>query len=383
MRDSREDGGTMRPGPKPVRAMSRRSFLRCAALCGGCAAAGVFGAPAKAPVEGREATYWESMPDGATRCLLCPNLCRRTSGQTGQCRTRTNRGGRWHTLTYGNPCVIHEDPLTKNPLYHVDPGASAIGVATAGCNLSCKYCQNWDISQVGPDRTQNMALSPVELVAKVKDRGLKWLTYSYTEPVVYYEYAMEAARLARREGMRVAAVTAGYIRPEPLAAMIKAVDAFSITLKGHDEAFYREVCGCSMQDVLRTLQAVAASSCWLEVVYLAVPGLNDSAEACRTIAGHVAKLGREVPLHILRFSPAYKLGNLPRTPLQTMERARDVARASGLKYVYLDLPGHADANTVCPRCGKTLIERAGFAVVSNRVRNKSCPSCSTRIPGLL
>jgi pyruvate formate lyase activating enzyme len=381
MRDPGEDGRQLTPLAGGT--LTRREFIRRAALCAGCAAVGGGAGPRPGVPAAKAALYWESLPGGATRCLLCPNLCTRASGQTGQCRTRVNRDGRWQTLTHGNPCVIREDHLSKNPLYHVDPGAVAIGVATAGCNLACKYCQNWDISQVGPESTHNMDLSPEALVAKTKQRGLKWLTFSYTEPVVYFEYAMDAARLAHREGIRVAAVTAGYIRPEPLADMMKAVDAFSITLKGHNDAFYREVCGCPMENVLATLRSVAGSSRWLEVVYLPVPGLNDSPEAAEEIAARVAALGRDIPLHILRFSPAFKLTNLPRTPLKTLELARDAARSAGLKYVYLDLPGHADANTVCPGCGKTLIERSGFAVLSNRLRNKACPFCSTRIPGLL
>lgn len=364
---------------------SRRTFLYGSAMA---AAGGMLGTlcpvAAQAGETGgtREALFWRQAPDGRTQCLLCPNLCVRREGEPSQCRTRVNRGGKLYTLTYGNPCLICEDPLAKNPLYHADPGASAIGVATAGCNLTCRYCQNWDISQVGPDRTKNLTVSPEELVDKAVSRGLRWLTFSYTEPVVYYEYAMAAARLARAKGLRVAVVTAGYIEPEPLARLGAVTDAFSVTLKGHSEDFYRDVCGASLSPVLRSLSAIARMGKWIEVVHLVVPGLNDTEEAYRFIARTVVSLGRDVPLHFLRFSPAYKLKNIPRAPLRTLEAARAVALSAGLRYVYIDLPGHASANTTCPRCKKVVIERSGFAVLRTELRRGQCRYCNYRIAGM-
>jgi len=326
--------------------------------------------------------FWEAVDDGTVKCTTCPNFCRRGEGGITQCKTRINRGGKLYSLTYDSPCLIREDPLAKNPLYHATPGASAIGVATAGCNLSCKYCQNWEISQVGPRGTKNMDVTADELVGKARDRGLEWITFSYTEPVAYLEYAIDVARAARKHGVKIAIATAGYICPGPLAELARHTDAFSVTLKGYTEKFYREVCGCGLRDVQRAISTIARSGKWMEVATLIVPGLNDDADGLRAIARFVARAGRDIPLHFLRFSPAYKLRNLPPTPLKTLETARAAALEEGLRYVYIDLSGHSAANTVCPACGTALIERAGFTVIRNNLKYGGCPRCSRRIPGL-
>jgi len=329
----------------------------------------------------REAAFWEPLPDGRVRCKTCPNLCERGDGEVTLCKTRVNRNGRLYTLTYGKPCVLVVDPLSKNPLYHVDPGQSAIGTATAGCNLVCKYCQNWDIAQVGPWRTKNMDATPQQLVAKVKDRGLRWLTFSYTEPVACLEYALETARLARQSGIRIAVCTAGYICDEPLQELMKYTDAFSVTLKGYTETFYREVCGCALDDVWQTIRTIARSKRWMEVAVLIVPGMNDEDQGFRSIARSLARLDPDIPLHFLRFSPAYKLKNLQPTPLKTLERAHAVAVQEGVKHAYLDLSGHRASATYCSRCKQALITRAGFAVIRNDLRRGCCPTCRTRLPG--
>jgi pyruvate formate lyase activating enzyme len=305
----------------------------------------------------------------------------RGEGGTTRCRTRICRGGKLYTLTYGRPCLAREDPLAKNPLYHVEPGASAVGVATAGCNLSCSYCQNWEISQSGPGETKNMDLSPAALVSKAVERGLKWLTFSYTEPVAYLEYMVDAAREAKKAGVKVAVATAGYVCAKPLAEMIRCADAFSVTYKGHSEQFYRDVCGCTMQPVRDTLSALAKSGVWMEVAILVVPGLNDREDALRPMARYVAGLGRDIPVHFLRFSPAYRLQNLPPTPVRALEDARAIAIAEGIRFAYVDLPGHPAANTLCPGCGKAVIERAGFKVIHNRVAGGRCSACGARIAG--
>jgi pyruvate formate lyase activating enzyme len=374
-------------------APSRREFLRCA-MAGGAGCVLGAGWPGAVRAAGaadviatddpwfREARFWESLPGGRARCLLCPNLCERGEGEVSRCHSRIVRGGRFQTMTYGNLCLINEDSLAKNPLFHVQPGASAIGVAAAGCNLVCRYCQNWDVSQVGPRETKILRLSPGELVAKATQRGLKWLTFSYTEPVVYFEYAVDAARLARQKGLKVAVVTAAHIRPDPLAELARHADAFSVTLKGHTESFYREICGGSLEDVRRSLGALVRLGKWVEVVNLVVPGLNDTTEAFEAVAAEVLRLGRGVPLHFLRFAPAFKLRNLPPTPVSSLDRAHAAAVKAGLKFVYVDLPGHAAANTTCPNCGQVVIERAGFAVLQNRLKGARCPKCSYHLPGL-
>lgn len=222
------------------------------------------------------------------RCLTCPNYCVVGEGEVTFCRTRINRGGKLYTLTYGKPCLINTDSLQKNPLYHVAPGAEAVGTATAGCNLRCKYCQNWDVSQVGPWETRNMDVSPAQLVAKAEQRGIQWLTFSYTELVAYLKYALDAAGLARERGLKVAVVTSGLINPHPLRELIKVSDALSITLKGYNNEFYRDVCAARLDDIWSTIKMVKQSGRWLEIVTLIVPGMNDEEEGnrcskCRTV----------------------------------------------------------------------------------------------------
>jgi pyruvate formate lyase activating enzyme len=374
--------------------ISRRDFICRCALCSlGAMVAPAFKAVARVDSESwirglemsalKEAGFWQPLPGGLTQCLICPNQCKRDEGQTTTCRTRVNRGGKLYSLTYGKPCVVFQDPLEKNPLYHVSPGSQAIGVGTAGCNLWCKYCQNWSFSQVGPWETRNLDLSPEGLVQRAKDRGLKWITFSYTEPVAYYEYALDVAKLARAEGIKVAVVTAGFINPKPLEKLMACSDAFSVTLKGGSNVFYEKVVGGSLATVWNSIVALAGSGKWIEVVTLIVPTVNDDDDGIRSIARSLARLNPSIPLHFLRFTPAYKLENLPPTPRETLERARNIALKEGLKFVYLaNLPGHEAASTYCPNCKKTLVERVGFTVLKNSIRGGACPFCRNIIPGV-
>jgi pyruvate formate lyase activating enzyme len=375
-----------------TKTLTRRRFIRdCAAFGLGCwATAGiprVFAGgegksePAAGPL--KEAAFWEPAGKGKVRCTTCPNLCERGEGEITRCKTRINKGGKLYSLTYAKPCLLHADPLAKNPLYHVDIGATAIGTATAGCNLSCAYCQNWDISQCGPDKTKNMDLSPGDLVADVKSRGLRWITFSYTEPVAYVEYALDVATLAHQKGVKIAIATAGYICDKPLAELIKHTDAFSVTFKGNSEQFYRDVCGCGVDAVRNSITAIARSGKWMEIATLIIPGRNDGDSDIKSMARFIAGLNRNIPVHYLRFAPAYHMANLPPTPQRTLETAHKIARQEGLKFVYIDLPGHEASATYCSSCGKSLVERSGFTIVQNRLKNGSCPYCSQRLPGIV
>jgi len=369
--------------------ISRRDFLRGCLACGLCAGgwavtAAQAGKPQRMDAQKlQEAAFWQPLADGRTKCTTCPNECESTEGGVTRCNTRINRGGKLYSLTYGYPCVIYTDALEKNPLYHVAPGSSAVATATAGCNLICTYCQNWDISQVGPSKTRNMELAPEDLVRQVVDRNLKWLTFSYTEPVAYLEYALAAAKIARSRNVKVAVVTAAYINPKPLERLIEAADAFSVTLKGYDDDFYRNVCGARLERVWEAIKTISRAKKWMEIVTLIVPGLNDRADGLRQLAGAIARLDQNIPLHYLRFSPAYKLKHLPATPVKTLENAGENAGKEGLKYVYLsNLPGHAAANTYCPACAKVLVERIGFKILKNNIQGNRCPFCRQTIPGL-
>lgn len=340
----------------------------------------------KAPQPGAgsltEALFWEPAGEGRVKCTTCPNYCVRELNQTTLCRTRIHKDGKLYTMTYGKPCYLDTDALTKNPLYHVAPGAEAIGLATAGCNLTCKYCQNFDISQVGPEKTKNVSLSPSDLMDKVRERSLKWITFSYTEPVAYLEYAVDVAKLAKASGFHVAVCTAGFICEKPLQKLMENVDAFSVTLKGYSADFYRHICGCNMDDVWKSIKAIAQARKWMEIVTLIVPGMNDADDGIKSLAASVAKVSPDTPLHFPRFAPAFKLQHLAQAPVATLERARSIALKEGLKYVYLPLSGHEAANTYCPGCKKMVIERAAFKILKNHLKDGRCGFCGYRIPGL-
>jgi pyruvate formate lyase activating enzyme len=318
------------------------------------------------------------------QCNLCPHQCVIADGERGNCQVRENRGGRLFSLVYGNPCAVHVDPIEKKPLYHFLPTAASFSIATAGCNLSCKYCQNWSISQVPPERTRNVDLPPADVVRYAAEENAPVIAYTYSEPMVFYEYVIDTARLAREAGLRNAVVSAGFINPEPLRDLCEVVDAIKIDLKGYDGDFYRDVCGGELEPVLETIATIGGSQAHLEIVNLVVPTLNDELEQLRALARWIVEaLGPDVPLHFSRFHPQYKLTNLPPTPVQTLEQARQIAMDEGVRFVYIgNVGGHEANHTYCPVCGKVLIRRTGFAVNAYHIKAGRCAYCGTPIPGV-
>jgi pyruvate formate lyase activating enzyme len=318
------------------------------------------------------------------QCNLCPHRCVIADGERGQCRVRENQGGRLYSMVYGNPCAVHVDPIEKKPFYHFLPTASAFSLATAGCNLRCLYCQNWSISQVRPEDTQNADMPPEAVVRYAQEYGAPVIAYTYSEPIVFYEYMLATARLAREADLRNVVVSAGFINPEPLRELCEAVDGIKIDLKGYDEHFYREVCSAELKPVLESIRTIYESGTHLEIVNLVVPTLNDSLDQLRALAHWVARdLSPDVPLHFTRFSPEYKLTNLPPTPVETLERARETALEEGVRFAYVgNVPGHPGNHTICPACGKTLILRQGFAVQEYHLRGGACAYCGEPIPGV-
>ncbi|MGQ9714982.1 MAG: AmmeMemoRadiSam system radical SAM enzyme [Anaerolineae bacterium] len=318
------------------------------------------------------------------RCTLCPRECIISEGARGECGVRENRGGRLHTVVYGRACALNNDPIEKKPFFHFLPGSYALSLATAGCNLHCLYCQNWSISQVRPEEVQNLDLMPEDLVAYAARLGSKSIAYTYTEPVVFLEYVLGTARLARERGLRNVVISAGYIQEGPLRTLCRHVDAIKIDLKAITEEFYRKVCDATLAPVLRALQVIRESGTHLEIVHLVVPTLNDSPEEFHRLARWVVEeLGPDVPLHFSRFYPMYRLTNLPPTPVETLERARSIALDEGVKFAYIgNVPGHAGENTYCPRCGLLLIQRLGYAIQKFRLEEGRCPQCGEAIPGV-
>ena len=254
----------------------------------------------------------------AVECELCPRRCVLANYQRGDCRVRVNVDGTLYTLVYGKPCATHVDPIEKKPLFHFLPGTAVYSIATAGCNLHCKYCQNWEISQTAPEDAHNVDLEPARVVAEAGRTGCISVAYTYSDPIIFYEYTLEASRLGRRRGLKNVLVTAGYIEPTPLRELCKVSDAANVDLKSMSDDFYRDVCGGRLEPVLRSLKIMREEGIWLEVTNLIVPGLNDAPSAFTALARWVRdNLGAETPLHFSRFYPMYKLANLPPTPVAT------------------------------------------------------------------
>jgi pyruvate formate lyase activating enzyme len=287
-------------------------------------------------------------------------------------------------MVYGNPCAVHVDPIEKKPFYHYLPTAAAFSLATAGCNLRCKYCQNWTISQVPPEETRNADLPPEDVVRYALEQGAPVIAYTYSEPIIFYEYMVDTARLAREAGIQNVVVSAGFIGQEPLRALCAVVDAIKIDLKGYDSVFYQDVCGGELEPVLETIATIKESQTHLEIVNLVVPTLNDDLEQLRALARWIVdELGPDVPLHFSRFYPQYRLDHLPPTPVETLEQARAAALAEGVRFVYVgNVGGHPGNHTYCPACGEIVIERVGFGVKAYHVEDGRCGSCGAPIPGV-
>ncbi|NPV14107.1 AmmeMemoRadiSam system radical SAM enzyme [candidate division WOR-3 bacterium] len=340
--------------------------------------------PQKGKVELTEARYYRKLENKMVQCELCPRRCVIAPGKRGFCRVRENRNGTLYSLVYGKPCSINREPIEKAPFFHFLPGALRLTLATVGCNQRCKYCQNWEISQATPEAVPYQEMTPKQVVALAEKLNLPIICFTYTEPVVFFEYMIDIARLARARGIKTAVVSGGYINPEPLRELCSAVDAIKIDLKGFTPEFYRTVCGSTLEPVLTAIKTVAQTSCHLELVNLVVPGFNDDTTTIRQMCNWIKEnCGDTIPLHFTQFHPDYQLQNAPVTPVKTLEKAIAIARQTGLKYVYIgNVPGHQDENTFCPKCGNLLIRRQGYTVLENSIVNGKCKFCKTPIPGV-
>ncbi len=318
------------------------------------------------------------------RCQLCPKGCVISEGHRGDCGVRENRGGKLYTMVFGNPCSLNNDPIEKKPLYHFLPATLAFSLATAGCNLHCQYCQNWTISQKRPEEVEAIDLPPEKLVSAAAKYGSTSIAYTYSEPIIFYEYMLTTARLARAVGLRSVVISAGYINTAPLKELCRAVDAIKIDLKGFNEDFYKKVCDATLEPVLKTIKTIKEEGVHLEIVNLVVPTLNDDQDELRALARWVVdNVGPDVPTHFSRFYPQYQLKNLPPTPVETLERARDAAMEEGIRYAYIgNVPGHSGDNTYCHCCGEAVIERMGFAVTAYHIVDGQCEFCGCPIPGV-
>lgn len=336
------------------------------------------------PTAGHPARYWHK--DGKeVACDLCPRAEALAAGESGFCHVRQNVGGALITHGYNQPCVLNIDPLEKNPLAHVLPGAEALSVAHAGCNLRCLYCQNFEFSQRSPAETRNLrGFGQQDAVNKAKARNLRAVAFTYTEPGSSPEFVIEMANLARAAGLVPTLCTCGFVQPGPLRELLQPFAAVTITYKGPTDDFYRKVCEGRLKPVLDAMLLARQEKKWLEVATLVVPTLNDDAASLTTMARWiVANLGAETPWHLERFMPQYKLKDLPETPQATLERARKIGLDAGLKFVYIsNLAPHEGNHTYCPSCHKAVIKRMGFKVLENTLASGRCPGCRQVLPGI-
>jgi pyruvate formate lyase activating enzyme len=317
------------------------------------------------------------------QCELCPTECVLEEYQVGGCRTRINKGGALYSLVYGKPCSVAVDPIEKKPFFHFHPGSTAFSIATAGCVLGCKFCQNWQISQANPEDVDYQNLAPGDIVRQAVFYQCRTITYTYTEPTVFYEYMYDICQTARQFGINNSMHSCGYINEKPLRALAKYLQAADVDLKAFTEDFYSRICGGKLKPVLDSLVVLKQEVVWLELTNLMIPTLNDDRGRIRDMCRWIVKeLGPDVPIHFSRFFPSYKLKNLPPTPLETLTDARKIAMDSGLRYVYIGNIRSDAENTYCPKCRKVLIQRIGYFVKSNDVQGGKCRFCGMKIAGV-
>lgn len=335
----------------------------------------------------REAQFYTKLNNKEVRCELCPHQCYLADKDRGFCRARVNKEGKLYTTSYGCPASIHIDPIEKKPFYQFLPGTKAFSLSTGGCNLRCLYCQNWELSQNKPEDLNVADLPPEKTVAAVlaskqQDSSVKSIAYTYGEPVAFYDYMVDTAKLAKQNGIKNTVITAGYLLEKPMNRLTNRVHAIKIDLKGFNNNFYRNVCSAELEPVLKATKQ-AAQKTWVEIVNLVVPTLNDNLEELKQLSEWVKSVNKDIPIHFSRFHPQYKLTNLPPTPMETLKKAREQALDVGLNYVYIGNVPHGDyENTYCPKCKKIAIERHGYIIKQNNIKNGRCTACNEPITGV-
>ncbi len=331
-----------------------------------------------------EAHWWETMADGRLHCYLCPRHCHIGAGQAGFCFIRKNEGGRLIQLGYGRPAALQMDPIEKKPLNHFFPGTRILSMGTAGCNMGCFFCQNWDISKAKSDQVHSASLTPEEVVALAKRYGAPSIAFTYNEPTIWAEYVIDIAKVARAEGLNTVMVSNGYITREAFFDVYRYIDAANIDLKAFTEKFYAKTTLTHLSPVLDTLRWLRhETNVWFEITNLIIPTLNDADVELRQLCEWVlANLGDDIPLHFTAFHPDFKLRDKPHTPPQTLCRAREMAMQMGLKFVYEGNVHSEGGSTICPRCERALIRRDWHDVLSNHVIDGKCEYCGTEIVGV-
>jgi pyruvate formate lyase activating enzyme len=331
----------------------------------------------------KEALYYNKLKNSIVKCELCPWLCNILPDKRGMCGVRQNKDGKLYSLVYARPCAMHVDPIEKKPLYHFLPGARAFSIATIGCNFFCGFCQNWQISKQDAGNIKNEfdEVSPEKVVELCKKNDCSIISYTYTEPTIFYEYMLDIAKLARKQGIKNTIVSNGYINEKPLRELCKFIDGANIDLKAFTQDFYAKVCKGKLEPVLKTLKILREEGVWLEITNLVVPSLNDDFKKIEEMCRWVSKeLGRDVPLHFSRFHPDYKMADGEATPIETLEKAKEIAEKY-LDYVYIgNVAG--ESNTLCPKCKSVNIKRSMLSLIENKLVKGRCFNCGYRIAGI-
>ena len=329
----------------------------------------------------REAMLYRKGEEGACECLLCCHRCRIAPGKRGICRVRENRNGTLVSLVYGKLVTAHVDPIEKKPLYHFQPGTLSMSIATVGCNFHCDYCQNWQISQAAESGIRGEFTSPEDLVGAAKARNCPSISYTYTEPTIFFEYAFDCANLARAEGMRNCFVTNGYQTPETIEKMAGVIDAANVDLKAFNDDFYRRRCKARLAPVLEAIRLMHAAGIHVEVTTLLIPGYNDDENELKGLAEYLAGVSRDIPWHVSRYHPDYRFDGARATPAERILRALKIGEEAGLRYLYAgNMPGGEYENTRCPHCGATVIERVGFSARVVGLDGNNCAECGKKLP---
>jgi len=332
----------------------------------------------------REAMFYKILGDGEVQCQMCFRRCIIPEGKRGFCRNRQNYKGKLYSVVYARPSAVHIDPIEKEPQYHFLPGSEILCLGTAGCNFRCRHCQNWHLSQRSLEEMEYVyELMPEEVVELVLKKDIPTISFTYNEPTSFYEYVYDIAKLAKKEGLRIIWHSNGALNPAPLKALLRYTDGVTIDLKGFSQRAY-DNSSAKLEPVLRTLKIIKQEDKWLEIVNLVIPTINDDLKEIREMCIWIKEnLGVDVPLHFSRFFPAYKLTQLPPTPISTLEKAYQIAREVGLNYVSIgNVPGHQHNSTFCPECGKRLIHRVHFALLGNNMEDGKCKFCGQEIPGI-
>ncbi|MEM4263567.1 MAG: AmmeMemoRadiSam system radical SAM enzyme [Candidatus Woesearchaeota archaeon] len=332
----------------------------------------------------QEALWYKRLKDNILQCSLCPRRCVIKDGETGFCGVRQNREGKLYSLVYGKATAVQIDPIEKKPLYHFLPGSAAFSIGTIGCTLICQHCQNWTTSQAKPGKWHTYDLTPKEIVKKAVEEHCESIAYTYNEPTVFAEYALDTAKLAKKKGIKNIFVTNGFTNQESLKDICKHMDAANVDLKAFDNEFYKKYTGAWMEPILEALKTYQEKKVWLEITNLVIPKLNDDMEKIKQMIAWIKEnLGEDVPLHFSAFYPAYKLEDMPPTSAATLIEARKLAMNTGLHYVYIgNVTTTEEENTFCPKCKKLLIERSYYNILQNRIKDGKCPECGHKIAGV-